>query len=102
MTIFKRLHWAVIQAIARRLPPCRAITHLLSESRDRKLSLRERITVRSHLVVCTWCTRFGHQIACLEEALGFAADQPERLVGAETGLADSARDRIRKHLQAGD
>lgn len=102
MTLFKRMRWAIIQAIARRLPPCRTITHLLSEARDRKLSLQERITVQTHLIVCTWCTRFEHQIACLEEAIEFAADRPECLVGAEMGLTDSARDRIRKHLLAGD
>ena len=101
MSVFRRVQWKIIQAIARRLPPCRSITHLLTESRDRKLTFTEYITLRAHLLVCTWCTRYGHQITSLDKALEVAGNQPERLVGVQSTLSNSARERILKSLQQG-
>jgi hypothetical protein len=53
-------HW-----LARHTPSCQEVTRLTSERLDRRLSLRERISIRLHFVICfcaaatiTRCTFF--------------------------------------------
>lgn len=44
------------------MPNCRQVTELCSQEHDRKLSLRERIAMRMHLMICIGCTRFREQM----------------------------------------
>ncbi len=92
--------WKIVQFVARQLPPCQAVTRLISEARDRRLSVGEWLTIRLHLMVCAFCTRFGHQIACVEIALKAADDQPGKLAGEQEGLSEAARARIRNRLKS--
>jgi hypothetical protein len=57
-------HW-----LLRRQKPCRELVPLLSESLDRRLSLRERLELRLHLFVCAWCARYLEQIKFLRSAI---------------------------------
>jgi hypothetical protein len=75
------------------------VAQLLSESRDRKLSVREKVTVSSHLLICDWCTRFGRQITTIDRAASTAGDHPEKLAGQESGLSETAKSRIRQKLR---
>jgi hypothetical protein len=43
---------------------------LMSESMDRRLGIRERLELRLHLIVCTWCARYLNQIKFFRELLG--------------------------------
>jgi hypothetical protein len=47
-----------------RLPKltCKDASRLLSEARDRRLGLRERFTLRLHLMVCEGCDNFRKQL----------------------------------------
>jgi Putative zinc-finger len=47
---------------------CKEITHLVSESQDRKLGLSERMQLEMHLVMCTGCSNFRRQMAFLRAA----------------------------------
>lgn len=47
---------------------CRQATHLLSERLDRPLSLRERLNLRVHLLICRGCRNFGRQMTFLRSA----------------------------------
>ena len=47
---------------------CKDITHLVSESQDRKLSVSERLQLEMHLVMCTGCSNFRRQMIFLREA----------------------------------
>ena len=44
---------------------CHSVTRLLSEAQDRKLTLQEKIPLKMHLVMCSACTNFGHQMHLL-------------------------------------
>lgn len=98
MNLFRRIRWRIILFFARRVLPCHAITHIISESRDRSLTIRERFALQSHLAVCDWCTRFGHQVSAFERALETAGDEPEKLTGQSVVLSESARDSIRRRI----
>lgn len=47
---------------------CKEVTHLVSESQDRKLSLSERLQLEMHLAMCTGCSNFRRQMSFLREA----------------------------------
>ncbi len=41
---------------------CKEVTKLCSEALDRNLSLRERLSLRMHLMMCSGCTNFEEQM----------------------------------------
>ena len=47
---------------------CKQITHLLSESQDRKLSVAEKLRLEMHLAMCRGCQAYKGQLAFLREA----------------------------------
>ena len=47
---------------------CKDITALVSASLERRLSARERLQVRFHLLFCTGCTRFEQQLQFMRRA----------------------------------
>lgn len=44
------------------MPPCKEITLLASKAIDTKISLRERLHIRLHILLCKGCHRFYQQI----------------------------------------
>jgi hypothetical protein len=55
--------------VLRSLEPCEKMVPLMSESMDRRLGLREWLTLRLHLLVCAWCARYLKQIRFLRQLL---------------------------------
>jgi len=47
---------------------CREVSELVSKSLDVHLSLRERIAVRLHLMMCKHCSNFRKQMLFLRRA----------------------------------
>lgn len=43
-------------------PSCRQMAQLCSQSLDRKLSLWERIQIRMHCWICSWCVDYSYQV----------------------------------------
>lgn len=52
---------------------CKKNSQLLSQSLDRPLTLRERFRLKSHLILCRYCRRFGQQLKSISVALKSAA-----------------------------
>ena len=75
---------------------CKEVSQLASESLDRKLTLKERIGLRFHLMMCKLCTRYVRQLKFMHHA---CSGMDEKQV-TETGpcLSETARDRIRNQL----
>jgi len=46
---------------------CKEASRLVSESLDRSLDLRERLSLKVHLMMCTGCTQFNRQMAHLRK-----------------------------------
>jgi hypothetical protein len=46
-------------------PPCKEITMLASKAMDTRLSLKEHLQLRTHLLICSACRRFNIQIHTL-------------------------------------
>jgi len=74
---------------------CEKAAHLASESNDRSLTLSERVSLRLHLIGCSLCSRFAHQLKFLSST---CARIDEERVG-NVQLPDDARDRIHQRLK---
>jgi hypothetical protein len=60
---------------------CREISELVSQSLDRDLSLRERLAVRLHLMLCSRCAKFKKQMLFMRKAAGRYANNLETRLG---------------------
>lgn len=74
---------------------CKHASHLVSESMDHPLAVRERMTLFLHLVMCSLCRRFRRQMTAISQAIR-SVRHSELL--PEIRLSDEARVRIRKSL----
>jgi predicted anti-sigma-YlaC factor YlaD len=73
---------------------CKDASHLLSERLERKLSRRERWSLRLHLWICANCRRFERHLALLRRALRQLGEAD----AAGGDLPVDARNRIRHAL----
>lgn len=48
---------------------CKEVHRLVIEGQDRQLSLKERVSVRIHLMMCNACRRFEAQMEFMRQAL---------------------------------
>ncbi len=56
---------------------CKQASQLISQSLDRSLTLRERITLKLHLIICKYCKRFSQQVQTLRNAMRTMIDSIE-------------------------
>ncbi len=56
---------------------CKQASQLISQSLDRRLSLRERYSLRLHIFICKYCRLFSQQLNTLRVALKRMAVQIE-------------------------
>lgn len=49
--------------------PCKDVSRLVSQGLDRELSLRERMALRLHFVICASCRNFDRQVHFLRRAI---------------------------------
>jgi hypothetical protein len=101
MSLVSRISGKVGHAVRffllRRLPTCKEMVALMSESLERPLTLRERAVLRAHLWICIWCEWYLRQIEGLRSA-GRARGEREPTEAAPA-LSDEARERIRRALE---
>ncbi|MEE9369705.1 MAG: zf-HC2 domain-containing protein [Pontiella sp.] len=75
---------------------CKEISKLVSESFDRKLPFRQRMGVQFHLMMCSLCRTYSHQVGQLRSILkGVAKSAPP-----PEPLPDEARQRIKQALES--
>ncbi|MHB8534319.1 MAG: anti-sigma factor family protein [Sulfuricaulis sp.] len=77
---------------------CKETAQLVSQSYDRRLSWRERLGVRLHMVFCDACNHFRRQMEFLRRAArGFTHERGD--IGKEDKLSAQARERITRDLK---
>lgn len=85
--------------IWRNLPPCREIVKVITASMDGKVSWKDRILMKIHLLSCDPCVNFLKQIKFLSAAVHHHSHHAEA-AGEQPALSGDARDRIKKNLTA--
>lgn len=48
---------------------CKQTSELVSQSLDRPLTWKQRMSVRLHLLMCAACTRFSRQLALMQTTI---------------------------------
>ncbi len=78
---------------------CKEASRLSSDALNRRLTLRERISLRTHLLMCEACRRFQRQLAFLHKA---AEQVGTDGTGQVIALSPAARERIADHIKSAD
>lgn len=83
----------------RNLPQCKEIVKIITASLDGKISLRNRIVMKIHLLSCNPCVNFLKQLKFLRSAI---SGGEENLTSAESPekLSDVARERLKNALKS--
>ena len=95
---FDKLRMEATFWLGRRLPACDDLTALMSESLERRLSVRENLKLRLHFLICDCCKRYLGQLRVMHDA---ARKRPEETLPDAT-LSAEARERIRRALEQRD
>ena len=97
--LYDRAIHAVRYFLLRRLPTCKQMAPVMSESLERRLSLRERLTLKLHLWVCVWCVWYLENLRTMRSALRARGAREEAdKVDSAVKLSEEARERIRRAL----
>ena len=83
--------------IWRNLPPCREIVKIITASFDGKVSWKDRILMRIHLLSCDPCVNFLKQLKFLRLAIDRQSHHAET-ASEQPQLSSDARDRIKQNL----
>lgn len=58
---------------------CQSVTRLVSEAQERRLSVSEKMGLKVHLMMCSGCRNFSHQIPFFRQAMrAFAQGENEK------------------------
>jgi hypothetical protein len=96
MTIPKPNIWLITRIVTwveTITPPCEDITHLLSQSMDRRLLLHQRFAMWIHLTICDWCALLRGHLAFIRKVSRSTPENGERI--SEAPLSENARWRIK-------
>lgn len=85
--------------IWRKLPECKEVVKIISSSMDEKLSWREWLVMKLHLLSCDPCVNFLKQLRFIRTAL---LNSDEKIGQQDTSvkLSDDARKRLKKALNS--
>ena len=75
---------------------CKEASRLISDAQERPLSLVEKFGLYTHLLICKSCINYNKHIKFMRKAIMSARDNAS--MELDTGMSDSARDRIRQKL----
>ena len=97
MKFFDSLKTRWIVWVWNHTPNCAEMSRLASRSFERPLSLRTRLKMRLHYLICAWCKRYFKQLTFLHEA-ALHFDEHAGIL-PNHGLSAEARQRIMQRLQ---
>ena len=80
-------------------PSCDVIGHRISESLDRKLTFRERMSIKIHTMGCVLCERYRHQMLAVHTILSKYVMEMEKNEDLTTPLPEEAKERIKAVLK---
>ena len=83
----------------RRLPECKEMVKVITASMDAKLSWRERLLLKIHLLSCDPCVNFLKQLKLIRAVLRVGGDKKLGQVDSELKLSDDSRARMKRALE---
>lgn len=100
LKLYSKMTHALRWLLLHRLPTCKSMVSVMSESMERRLSLRERVVLKLHLWVCAWCAWYLEHLHLMRDSLrqraGEAADDEST---SSVSLSTEARERMKLALR---
>ena len=78
---------------------CKEVSRRVSESMDHRLPLYQRMLIRMHLLMCSYCARFRQQVMFLRE-LCRSRQLDEDFPDSAVVMPPEVRERIRQALKS--
>jgi hypothetical protein len=100
--IYNKIRHAIRFFLLRHLPSCRNMTSLMSESLERPLSIRERVVLKLHLLVCAWCLWYLEHLRRMRQILRSESTETALELSDAITLSAEARERIKRALSTGE
>lgn len=97
LKLYDTLKHRVRYWLLRTLPTCQQTVETISNSMERRLSLRDRVKVKLHLWICVWCQWYLEHLHLIRDAARAKGNEAVDVI-TEVGLSDEARERIRRKL----
>lgn len=97
--VYKKIQRFFFVLILKYLPPCKDMIDIASASIDRKLSLRDSIILKLHLIPCKPCVRFIEQSKFLKKVME-EMEVDEAATPYQGALSDETRDRLKALLKS--
>jgi len=99
LNAYNKIKHSIRWWLLRRLPTCKQTVKVISESMERRLSLRERITVKLHLWICLWCVWYLEHLQLMRDTIRSKASQEPNLESSSLPpLSPEARERMKLSL----
>src|SRR5581483_5293745 len=97
LQVHKKLYHEIRYFFLRRLPTCREIVPLISQSMDTRLGWRFRIKIKLHLWICVWCEWYLRQLHLISDS---ARARSKKIDNGEFNitLSPEARTRIKQAI----
>src|SRR5678816_613646 len=95
--LYDKLKHSIRYRLLRTLPTCQQTVEKISQSMERRLTLRERVNLKLHLWICAWCQWYLEHLHIIRETARAKANEPPD-VQSGPGLSNDARERIRRRL----
>lgn len=67
---------------------CSEVTEVCSAEMERPLNLREQVSLHTHLMMCTGCANYRHQLKTLQQLMQTYAEGKATTVESDRGAAD--------------
>lgn len=83
----------------RRLPECKEMVKVITASMDEKLSWREWLLLKIHLLSCDPCVNFLKQLKLIRTVLRVGGDRLGQ-VESEVKLSEDSRARMKRALES--
>jgi len=99
MKLFAPLRTRFVVWVWNHTPTCAEMSRLTSRAFEQPLTLRMRVKMRLHFVICAWCRRYFEQINFLSRAALRLGLELGELPGR--GMSADAKQRITQRIRAG-
>ena len=78
---------------------CKETTRLISQSLDTTLPMTTRLSLRLHLAMCKFCSRYDKQLHFIQNIMHhYAGEMDDEKISSLDSLPEDARQRIKKVL----
>ena len=99
MKRFAALKTRFVVWVWKHTPSCAEMSRLTSRALEQPLTLKMRMKMRLHFVICAWCRRYFEQINFLHHAAPRLGLELGELTGR--GMSAEAKQRVTQRIKAG-